>query len=85
MLFNRDIDKETLKILLQENKRLKRENYGLRESLEELQEYKDEYKGLIGELGALKEEYMDEVAEFESIEKEYRKELDKVKMAVEKA
>ena len=42
MLLNRNVDKETINILLQENKRLKRENQRLHESLDELQQYKDE-------------------------------------------
>lgn len=49
-MFNRDAEKETVNILLQENKKLKRDNQRLRESLDELERYKKEYRELIGRL-----------------------------------
>ncbi len=50
IMFNRDSEKETVNILLQENKKLKRDNQRLRESLDELERYKKEYRELIGRL-----------------------------------
>ena len=78
MLLNRNVDKETINILLQENKRLKRENQRLHESLDELQQYKDEYRSLIEELKQAKGMYADKLKTFDKIEKEYRKELDRI-------
>ena len=49
-MFNRDAEKETVNILLQDNKKLKRDNQRLRESLDELERYKKEYRELIGRL-----------------------------------
>ena len=46
-MFNRDAEKETVNILLRENKKLKRDNQRLRESLGELERYKKEYRDLI--------------------------------------
>ncbi len=85
MVFNKKEHKEMVKVLLQENKRLKISNQQLNESLEELQRYKDEYKSLTEELSHLKERYMGKVAEFEKIEDEYRKELDRVRTTSGKA
>lgn len=85
MMFNKTANKETVKILLQENKRLKCENQRLRESIEGLQRYKDEYKGLVEELSHLKESYMEKMAEFKRIGEEYKKELDRVKTTAGKA
>lgn len=78
MSFTININKEIVNILLQENKRLKRDNQQLRESLNELQRYKDEYKGLIERLHDVKESYIEKMNEFEKIEKAYRKELEKL-------
>ena len=79
MKFTQNTNKEPVKILLNENKRLKCENQRLRESIEDLQRYKDEYKNLIGELSSIKESYTDKIAEFNKIEKKYRAELARVK------
>lgn len=78
MLFNRNTDKETIKVLLQENKRLKRENKHLTESLDELQWYKEEYRSLIEELNRVKERYAKKMDEFDDIEKKYNNELEKL-------
>ena len=78
MLLNRNVDKETINILLQENKRLKRENQRLHESLDELQQYKDEYRSLIDVLKQAKGMYADRLKGFDKLEKEYRKELDRI-------
>ena len=47
MRFTKKTEKESLKIILNENKRLKRENHRVNEALNELQNYKDEYRNLI--------------------------------------
>ena len=77
-MLNRNAEKETINILLQENKRLKRENQRLRESLGELDGYKKEYRNVIERLNEVKEVYIERMEEFNQIEKEYRKELDRV-------
>lgn len=79
MTFRKNTEKKTSKVLLRENKRLKCENQRLRESIEELQRYKDEYKNLIGELSSIKESYVDKIDEFNKIENKYRAELARVK------
>lgn len=78
MNLGKKADKETVKILLQENKRLKVKNQKLNESLNELQRYRDEYKSLIEELNQIKENYARKMEEFENVEKEYLDELDRV-------
>ena len=78
MLFNKKADEETLKVLLHENQRLKHENQRLNESLEELQRYKDEYKGLIEEVNRVKVSYIQKMKDFDEVEKEYRAELDRL-------
>ncbi len=78
MLFNNRAEKETAKILLQENKRLKRENLRLTELLDKLQEYKNEYNILITEMKQIKETYVGKMKEFEEMKEIYKKELDKI-------
>lgn len=78
MFKRKNINKETLEILLKENKRLKQENYRLQESLDELERYKKEYENLIEILHHVKKEYMQKIKDFDEIEKEYKKELDKI-------
>ena len=78
MLLHKNAEKETVNILLQENKKLKRDNQRLRESLGELERYKKEYRKLIEELSEVKEVYIERVEEFNQIEKEYREELDQI-------
>ena len=74
MRFFRYTEKETLKIIIDENKRLKREN----QRLHELQRYKDEYKDLIEKVGELKNEYMSKLEAFSTIENNYKKELERL-------
>lgn len=78
MFKHKNINKETIEILLKENKKLKRENYRLQESLDELARYKEEYENLIKTLHSVKKEYIQKVKDFNEIEKEYKKELDKI-------
>ena len=78
MLLSKRINKETLGILLQENKRLKCESQRLNELLEELQRYKDEYKEFIEEVKRVKASYIQKMKDFDGIEKEYRAELDRL-------
>ena len=77
-MFNRDAEKETINILLRENKKLKRDNQRLRESLGELERYKAEYRKLIEELNEVKEVYIERMEEFNQLEQEYRKALDQI-------
>lgn len=63
---------------MEENKRLKRDNQKLQDSLNELQKYKDSYKELIDSLTNVKETYLNKIKDFDALEKQYRKELDKV-------
>lgn len=74
-MLNRNVGKETINILLQENKRLKRENQRLQESLDELGRYKNEYRSLIDEISQVKERYIGKMKDFDKLEKGYRKEL----------
>ncbi len=78
MGFNKNINKETMNILLQENKRLRRECRRLNESLEELQGYKEEYKKLISELNQIKEAYLEKINGFEELEGRYKKEFNRI-------
>lgn len=78
MLSDKNINKETIKILIQENRRLKRENQRLHESLQALDRYKNEYRSLIDELRQVKECYIGKMKYFDKLENEYRKELDRV-------
>lgn len=76
-MFNRDAEKETVNILLRENKKLKRDNQRLRESLGELERYKKEYRDLIDGLKKTKECYLSKLEDFNEMEAEYKKELEK--------
>lgn len=78
MFKHKNMNKETIEILLKENKKLKRENYRLQESLDTLERYKKEYENLIETLHHVKKEYIQKVKDFNEIEKEYKKELDKI-------
>lgn len=78
MFSRKNVDKETIEVLSKENKRLRRENYRLQESLNELDRYKTEYKNLIEKLNEVKSDYIKKVKEFDDIEKDYKKELDKI-------
>ena len=78
VMFNKNVDKETLRILMQENKRLKRENQRLNDSLDELQKYKTEYRNLIDEVKNIKERYLNKIKDFEKIENKYQKELNRI-------
>lgn len=77
-MFSKNAEKETINILLQENKRLKRENQRLRKSLETLAQYKEEYKDLNKQLTKLKQSYSIKLKDFEKMELEYNKELEKI-------
>lgn len=81
MTFNKNINKETLKIISQENRRLKQENQRLREALNELQEYKDEYRRLIEEVRLIKERYSEDISTFDELKKLYENELSQLKEA----
>ena len=74
MRLTKNAANESLKIVMAENRRLKRENQRLNESFDELQRYKDEYKKLIGELNQIKQIYADKLAACQSRLENYNKE-----------
>lgn len=78
MRLTKNAANESLKIVMAENRRLKRENQRLNESLDELQRYKDEYKKLIGELNQIKQIYADKLAAFQSLLENYNKEWQRI-------
>ena len=78
MLF-RNINKQAINVMLYENNRIKCENQQIRDLLEELQRYKDEYKMLINELNSIKDSYLKKINNFKKIERDYYIELDKIK------
>lgn len=67
---------ETKEDLIRENKRLKRENFKLTESLRNLEDYRNEYVELIGELRKMKAEYQERLNDISELEKKYKKELE---------
>ena len=71
MFFHKTLQKEEASFLINENKRLKRENQRLRESLDEIQI-------LIRKLHGLKDAYSSKIKAFEKLEASYRKELDRL-------
>ena len=78
MRLTKNAANESLKIVMAENRRLKRENQRLNESLDELQRYKDEYKKLIAELNHIKQIYADKLAAFQSLLENYNKEWQRI-------
>lgn len=78
MFTHKNINKQTIEILLKENKKLKKENCRLHESLDTLERYKKEYENLIESLHRVKKEYIQKVKDFNEIENIYKKELDKI-------
>ena len=76
MFLDKTAERETIKILTEENKRLKRENQRLTEALDELRQHADSFNELIRHLGAVKETYKKKMTSFDSLEKEYRRELE---------
>lgn len=67
---------ETKEDLIRENKRLKRENFKLTESLRNLEDYRNEYVELIEELRKMKAEYQERLDDISELEKKYKKELE---------
>ena len=79
MFSNKSINKDIEVLLLKENKRLKRENEVLRKNLDDLMEYKEQYKELIQEMYTLREQYVNKMKLFDEIASEYNSELGKLK------
>ena len=79
MFSNKSINKDIEVLLLKENKRLKRENEVLRKNLDDLMEYKEQYKELIQEMHTLREQYVNKMKLFDEIASEYNSELGKLK------
>ena len=79
MFSNKSRNKDIEALLLKENKRLKRENEVLRKNLDDLMEYKEQYKELIQEMHALREQYVNKMKLFDEIASEYNSELGKLK------
>ena len=71
MFFKQNVSKETLQILLTENKRLKQENQRLRDFLHELQDYKKEYDRLIASLEQVKASYREKLKDFDKLKQKY--------------
>ena len=79
MFSNLSRNKDIEVLLLKENKRLKRENEVLRKNLDDLMEYKEQYKELIQEMHTLREQYVNKMKLFDEIASEYNSELGKLK------
>ena len=79
MFSNKSRNKYIEALLLKENKRLKRENEVLRKNLDDLMEYKEQYKELIQEMHTLREQYVNKMKLFDEIASEYNSELGKLK------
>ena len=79
MFSNKSRNKDIEALLLKENKRLKRENEVLRNNLDNLKEYKEQYKRLIQEMHTLREQYVNKMKLFDEIASEYNSELGKLK------
>ena len=79
MFSNASRNKDIEVLLLKENKRLKRENEVLRKNLDDLMEYKEQYKELIQEMHTLREQYVNKMKLFDEIASEYNSELGKLK------
>ena len=58
------------------NEDLIRENFKLTETLRNLEDYRNEYVGLIGELRKMKAEYQEKLDDISELEKKYKKELE---------
>lgn len=78
-MLNRNVEKEAVNVLLQENRRLKRENQRLRESLDELDGYKNEYRGLIDEVKHIKKKYAEKIRTIDKLECAFKKQLRRIK------
>ena len=78
-MLNRNVEKEAVNVLLQENRRLKRENQRLRESLDELDGYKNEYRGLIDEVKHIKKKYAEKIRTIDKLECAFEKQLRRIK------
>ena len=77
-MFKRNVDKQTIDILIKENQKLLRENTRLRESLNELEKYKNMYAKSIEDLKKLKVEYSDALKEINKIKDKYEATLNKL-------
>lgn len=75
---NEKINNEALNFVIKENKRLKRENQRLRESLDNISHLKNEYKKLIEQVHGMKNEYANKLKEFDILKIEYMKKLDEI-------
>lgn len=67
---------ETNEDLIRENKRLKRENFKLTETLRNLEDYRNEYVELIEGVRKMKAEYQEKLNDISELEKKYKKELE---------
>lgn len=78
-LRNKKLDAQTISLYQKELKKLKRENENLRASVEELDEYKYEYKKLIEKLSDLKEIYSEKIRELNDIKENFSHDLERLK------
>lgn len=75
---NKTQTEETNEDLIRENKRLKRENFKLTETLRNLEDYRNEYVGLIEEMKQMKAEYQERLDDIKELENKYKKELEMI-------
>ena len=75
---NMNRDKETVQIWKDRCKKVENENNRLRNELEAVRKYKEDYEDLIGSLSILKRRYESLLNRSEELEQLYRDELDSI-------
>ena len=75
---NMNRDKETVQIWKDRCKKVEKENNRLRNELEAVRKYKEDYEDLIGSLSILKRRYESLLNRSEELEQLYRDELDSI-------
>lgn len=75
---NMNRDKETVQMWKDRCKKVEKENNRLRNELEAVRKYKEDYEDLIGSLSILKRRYESLLNRSEELEQLYRDELDSI-------